>query len=427
MEKIILKINRLGRIRNSQVEITPLMIFSGESGMGKSYLSIAIHYFFEVLLDRQRLNNFFLTHEIDYNKRSSKFSNHGIAFEVNKKELEDWFAQDVVKYIKYMINNPQLDADISVELPDIIPSKITCDFIEEASSLENDVDVTLLFKLPNLTYRRARNTRVGIGEESPFSYFFRYYLISALFGDYQALSRTFVFPPSRGPIMTENIIPITGMYEKFKNDKQFLEGANPSPVEIDQNIRNLVLRIMEGEVSLTDNQYIYKMENQEEIPLSAAASSIRELTPIEMLIEKSDISKVSFLFEEPEAHLHPSKQRMMADLIFYLWINGARMQITTHSDYFLKRFNELYQSIQLKNRNQLFPALSELISNKNIDEIKAYILEKQQDGTSSVSQQDMQNGVPYTSFYGPLKEGIEMKRKIAEYMEEENNDSRSQE
>jgi len=422
MQNILLKIARLGRIENSQIMLSPLMIFSGESGMGKSYLSIAIHYFFEVLVDKQRLSDFFVSKQLDYNELSSQFNaKEGIAFEVKKSELEDWFSQDVVKYIKYMINNPQLQADIKVTLPDVIPNTITCEYSEEAFSLENDVDVKLLFKLPNLTYRRAK-TKVGIDEESPFAYFFRYYLIKNIFGDYQALTQTFVFPPSRGSIMTEKLIPLTGMYDKFLKDKQFLEGANPSPVEVDKNVLDLVLGIMEGKVSLTDNQYFYKMDNQPEMPLSAAASSIRELSIIEMLIEKADISRIAFLFEEPEAHLHPSKQRMMADLIFLLWANGARMQITTHSDYFLKRFNELYQSMQLKKREELFPELSSILPNRDFDEIQAFLLERQEDGSSRIVKQDMQNGVPFTSFYEPLKEGLEMKRKIAEYKEEESDD-----
>ena len=52
--------------------------------------------------------------------------------------------------------------------------------------------------------------------------------------------------------------------------------------------------------------------------------------------------------EEPEAHLHPLKQRMMADIIGALSHNGAIMQITTHSDYFLRRLNELIMFAKAK-------------------------------------------------------------------------------
>ena len=47
MERIKVKINKLGRVANSSIEIAPMMIFSGESGMGKSYLAILAHYFWK--------------------------------------------------------------------------------------------------------------------------------------------------------------------------------------------------------------------------------------------------------------------------------------------------------------------------------------------------------------------------------------------
>lgn len=423
MKKIIIKINKLGRIRNSQVEISPLMIFSGESGMGKSYIAMLVHYFFEVLLDKQRITSYFQSKGIDYNTLSSGFISQGVAFEISKKDFENWLSLDSLKYIQYMINNPQLDADIEVVLPDDVPSNIVCYYSEEASSLENDVDVTLLYKLPNLTYRRTRTANVGIDEESPFAYFFRYYLITCIFGDYRSLSNTFVFPPSRGSIMTEKLIALSGMYKKFSADKIYLESAQSSQNTLDEKMQNLIYRIMEGQVTLSDNQYIYKMDNDSEIPLSAAASSIRELAPLEMLIENIDISKVAFLLEEPEAHLHPIKQRMMADLIFSLFANGARMQITTHSDYFIKRFNEIFQLIKLKGYG-LAEELNPSISNElNIEGIQAYLLKRQEDGSSVVVKQDLLNGVPYTSFYKPLKEGIEMKKKIEDLKNERNDSS----
>lgn len=85
------------------------------------------------------------------------------------------------------------------------------------------------------------------------------------------------------------------------------------------------------------------------MPVSAAAASIREIAPLQILAKKQDVSKCAILVEEPEAHLHPLKQRMMADIIGALSHNGAIMQITTHSDYFLRRLNELIMFAKAKN------------------------------------------------------------------------------
>ena len=58
MKTIKIQINRLGAVCNSVVELKPLMIFSGESGMGKSYVAILVHYFYKVLTEN-RLQAFF--------------------------------------------------------------------------------------------------------------------------------------------------------------------------------------------------------------------------------------------------------------------------------------------------------------------------------------------------------------------------------
>ena len=58
MRPIKIHINRLGLIRDADIELSPLMVFSGESGLGKSYVAILCHYFFHVLLNEKRLSSF---------------------------------------------------------------------------------------------------------------------------------------------------------------------------------------------------------------------------------------------------------------------------------------------------------------------------------------------------------------------------------
>ena len=55
MKSVKINIKKLGAIRDSELYIKPLMIFSGESGLGKSYAAFLVHYFYVILLT-QRLN-----------------------------------------------------------------------------------------------------------------------------------------------------------------------------------------------------------------------------------------------------------------------------------------------------------------------------------------------------------------------------------
>ena len=40
MERITITIHRLGAIKDSVIEMKPIMVFSGESGLGKSYVAM---------------------------------------------------------------------------------------------------------------------------------------------------------------------------------------------------------------------------------------------------------------------------------------------------------------------------------------------------------------------------------------------------
>ena len=83
MESIKLEIRRLGRIRNSEIKLTPWMVLSGDSGMGKSYLAVLVHYFFEVLLDTDRIDNFLKQQHLIYNEMIGSIHGAGVAFTVN--------------------------------------------------------------------------------------------------------------------------------------------------------------------------------------------------------------------------------------------------------------------------------------------------------------------------------------------------------
>ena len=120
MERIKVKINKLGRVANSSIEIAPMMIFSGESGMGKSYLAILVHYFFDVLMltDRvKRLENLFVEYGYDYNELVKDFKDTGVALTLSKQQIEQWMSKDAISYLRFMLNAPKLDGDIEVTLP----------------------------------------------------------------------------------------------------------------------------------------------------------------------------------------------------------------------------------------------------------------------------------------------------------------------
>jgi hypothetical protein len=185
---------------------------------------------------------------------------------------------------------------------------------------------------------------------------------------------------------------------------------------------------MDGEVIRKDNKYIY-VSKSVEIPLSAAAASVREIAPLEMLARKIDVKSTSILLEEPEAHLHPSKQRMMADILSAFFNSGMFMQITTHSDYLITRLNELItlnrvkekfsdttKFMELCRKTRILPKL--VLDTKNIG---SYLLVRdEKEDCSKVERQELQEGVPFVSFSNAIKDSLEIGELLSETLDEDN-------
>ena len=422
MKCIKVRIDQLGRIRDSEILVSPLMVFSGESGLGKSYLALLCHYFFELLINTSRLNHFFVDNNIDFNVLSKDFKDSGTALEIKKQDLETWMAKDAILYLRYMLGYDGISGQIEITLPESIPDTMAFTYKNELTGLVNEEDLYTILSLGNLRFRIQEKTQF---DESPFAFLLRFVMIDYIFGNYQMLDSTFVLPPSRGPILTEQIIPTTGMYSEFLNDMAGLNRIKPRPDTASEIVLKLFRTILEGEVDKEETTYIYTT-NDASMPVSAAAASIREIAPLQILAKKQDVSRCAILVEEPEAHLHPLKQRMMADIIGALSHNGAIMQITTHSDYFLRRLNELIMFAKAKKTTDdpdKLRTLSEkvnIVEDMSIDEsiIGAYLLRKQADNTSIAVKQDISNGIPFAAFRDAILDNMNYQDILGDYLQD---------
>ena len=427
MRDVKIKIHQLGMIGESDdITLNRLMLFSGESGLGKSYLSIICHYIFIVLLDSHRVSSFFEKKSLDFSAMRPSYKGAGVAVTFSKKEFEEWLSKDAVQWLGYMVGNKNIKADIAITLPEQISDDIVISYEEDMEGLGNEVETYIKLSLPYLSYR-IKDTGALV-EESPFAFLFRYYLIQEIFGDYKNLTETFVFPPSRGMMLTEEVTPTTGMYVEFKKNVHRLVVSKPRNIQPPTHLTSLLKRILEGSVIRQENRYVYSTKG-EEMPLSAAAASIRELASVEFLIENSDISKSALMIDEPEAHLHPLKQRMMADIICSLLISGAYIQVTTHSDYFLRRINELSMLHELykKSADKNIEGFAKICGRLKMDpelhidknEISAYLLVRE-GNHSIVVKQDMSYGVPFAAFHDALKETLLIKTELEKEIEKTN-------
>lgn len=164
-------------------------------------------------------------------------------------------------------------------------------------------------------------------------------------------------------------------------------------------------------------------ESGEKIPVSAAASSVKELMPFLLMLQNGKNRQYnSLLFEEPEAHVHPKKQFLVMDMLVRCCNKGMLIQMTTHSDYLLGRMNQLL--LLGKIRNKSMKAFEKFCSdhqfNKNLyletEQVGAYYF-KRQDGKVVIENQDLSTGLPFSSFENTVRSQMELSADITDLAE----------
>ena len=92
-----------------------------------------------------------------------------------------------------------------------------------------------------------------------------------------------------------------------------------------------------GKIAISETGDLSFQENGRRFSLPVTAMGIANLGILALLIERKVLDEGSFLFiDEPEAHLHPAWQVIMAETLFELSRKGVNVVIATHSADILK-------------------------------------------------------------------------------------------
>lgn len=409
MKSIKIQINRLGAVQTSTLELKPLMIFSGESGLGKSYVAILVHYFYKLLAE-SRLQGFFNAEGWDYESLINLNSDEG-TFTVTTDKLLSWINEDAKAYMRQSVGNDELNVDVTFDIP-FTKQEYSFRYSKALFGIEGKEELTTLFQLDNTSMRLGFEADVKSIGSLPWSMLLQDALRSDLLEE-NRVNQTFAMVPGRGALLN---IPVTlqervksagDIYSEFLND-WYVVRSMPRK-KTDETLVSLLYDINGGRVEIDENdRVVYRSTDEALLPISAAASSIKELAPLYMLLDKYPAEQLSILFEEPEAHLHPQKQVDIADFVVRAINKGSHMQITTHSDYFLRRLNDRIFLHKIQNVNKevytesLFKyGYSDLTINPSL--IGAYLLRREADGNVKLVSQSLDKGIPYESFYDVIK------------------------
>lgn len=414
MNKLTIDIEELGPIRNiNGIEPAPVMIFTGASNLGKSYVNFLTYYVFNLFASK-RLEDFFgsiLTEEIE-NKEHFSFS-------FTATELEKWMEEDVRSFFIYLLNYPNVPCKVHFRFDDN-HTAFNIDVREESiPKLDGElkpVSVTVNSERKNLIFKRD-NMLEAITQ--PIVRSMGHILLGI------DIRHAFLLPPGRASLLNESFTnqknsSKTGMYDIFLSDFDYINflrmrrKSAQSDKSQDEGIGQAIARIIDGTLESNKEGIVLKLDEQTEVPLSATASSIKELSPLLLWTQTGTIGEDSMCIEEPEAHAHPNMQYGIADLLAVCMMKGALMQITTHSDYLLARLNQLVRLHNLKQTDK--KRFEEICTEKGIDRnltldknlVAAYYFYKDSETHQvRIEKQNVDNGIPFTTFSDAVQEQID--------------------
>ena len=133
--------------------------------------------------------------------------------------------------------------------------------------------------------------------------------------------------------------PLTGVPEYFYDLMSALRIEYAGDMDFPELYAELTGKnVLGGKLVISDTGEILFRENGRNIPLALTATGVINLGVLALLIERKILNKDSFVFiDEPEAHLHPEWQVVMAETLFKLAEDdGAHIVIATHSIDILK-------------------------------------------------------------------------------------------
>lgn len=396
-------IDKLGPITDSEIVFKPFMVFTGESGLGKSYTAL-LWYNLITSLTPMRLQEF-ITKKINGSVKEE------LTFKF--KDFRMWLNQNTAAFLGYLLGNNNFNCQVNYvfETDDDKPVEMKRLHDEDASgftrySINGDIDVFPLDLEDNVLM---------------MSFSLHGYLSKLCFG--KNYLRPLILPPARAAFMGANTTSPIGMYRDFLAQLDDLKTPSRTISPDNQFFVNYIAKLSDGEIVLENGSVFLQFESGEKIPVSAAASSVKELMPFLLMLQNGKIRQYnSLLFEEPEAHVHPKKQFLLMDMLARCCNKGMLIQMTTHSDYLLGRMNQLLVlgKIREKSMEAFEIFCKEHQFNKNLylhtEQIGGYYFKRENDRVV-IEEQNLSLGLPFNSFENTVKSQMELSADINDLAE----------
>ena len=371
----------IGPIKEAELELGDLTIIAGQNNTGKTYLAYTLYGFL------QFWNNGFPVHRrIKYSKKINEKIKE-IAQQIEKtgaasmeldeyKGIRRWLVSEIYKFFSSEIIH-QVFSSSKSEFEDVyfqLQLQENDQIIEKEVSIRSDRD-KIIFK----AFVKDENLIFEIEGPEDIE---RYAIVR---GIYTLLEKTirsdyldpWIFSAERFGIslfykeldFTKNrlVEELQNLSEDKKFDpfrfirKQSARYAKPIKDNIDYTRDLLNIQKQKSELEDDGVSWIKKMiggsykvvkdeirfistarrKNKFNIPLHLASSSVRGLSDLYFYLKHIAVPGQLLIIDEPESHLSPKNQILMARLLLFCVNQGIKVLITTHSDYIIREINNL--------------------------------------------------------------------------------------
>ena len=444
-QNFMIHIKNFGPVSNAKITLKPLTVFVGPNNSGKSYTAMLIHsiisshrseLWYPFYRRRPMSDESYNLLERLENKIKTKTSapiildleiNEAVKILINgiekniPKQIQRNFNSDLKDVVRinsaaFKINIPRSkisveykDGSCTITHPDLtLKSKVVVQKHKRSVDEYVDTDGSITFVIPTGTrphilvrlFDKLQSV-VDLKMLGPIPVY-SHYLPAARSGILQghnAITASVIrgapyagiegtqIPPLSG-VTADFISSIITMPRKKGNFSKYVEGLDSD--------------ILDGRIAISFDKHRlpeikYKFMNQE-IPLHRTSSTVSELAPF-VLYLKHIVDKNSLLIvEEPEAHLHPANQLILARYIARLVRAGLKILITTHSHFILEQLSILLQASNVNSEARKVMGLKD-DEYLNENDVSAYLFSKIERGnhtaepiectaTEGISQED---------------------------------------
>ena len=126
---------------------------------------------------------------------------------------------------------------------------------------------------------------------------------------------------------------------------------------------------------------------EKDFPIHVSSSSIAENAPLSLFLRHKVYPDDLLIIEEPEAHLHPANQLILARHLVHLVRSGVRVFVTTHSVFFLEKlsmFVKMGSLTEQQRRDKNYGKHDYLMDH----EVAPYVFQKKSTGNYTIKEID---------------------------------------